>query len=260
MRQYISPDSQQYFAFNVWSIPSAKAVMDAASQLEEFRAYVKSYSRKKQINVYLHLDHCRDIDQIHTAVECGWDSVMIDASDEPIDENIRLTNQVIEIARKKGVLVEAEVGQIRGQEDEISSVESGVARMEDIDRFVRNTRIDMLAAAIGTVHGQYKGVPDLHFDMIREINRMTNIPLVVHGGSGLSDEILRKLLTYSSVKKINISTDVKLAYGRGITEGIHENSVDKAGFDPLAIETHIHDAIQNMTTGKLRLLGKISLS
>ncbi len=278
MANYIHSGSQQYFAFNVWSIPSAKAVMDAASQLksdiilqtsmkafeqldlEEFRAYVKSYSQKKQINVYLHLDHCRNMDQIHTAVECGWDSVMIDASDKPIDENIRITNQVTEIAERKGVLVEAEVGQIRGQEDEILSVETGVAQMEDIDRFVKNTRIDMLAAAIGTVHGQYKGAPALHFEMINEINEKTDIPLVVHGGSGLSDEILRRLLTYSSVKKINISTDVKLAYGHGITEGIRENSVDKAGFNPLAIETHIHDAIQNMATGKLGLLVRNSLS
>lgn len=274
MASYIHSGSQQYFAFNVWSIPSAKAVIDAASQLkrdiilqtsmkafeqldvEEFRAYVKSYSQKKQINVYLHLDHCRNMEQIHIAVECGWDSVMIDASDKPIDENIRITNQVTEIAGRKGVLIEAEVGQIRGQEDEIVSVETGVAQMEDIGRFVKNTRIDMLAAAIGTVHGQYKGVPNLHYEIISKLNQMTDIPFVVHGGSGLSDEILRTLLSYRNVKKINISTDVKCAYGRGITESIHINDAGKTGFDPLAIETHIHDSIQNMTMGKLRLLAR----
>ncbi len=276
MVKYISSNSPQYFAFNVWSIPSAKAVMDAASQLkcdiilqtsmkafqqldiEEFHAYVKSYSQKKKINTYLHLDHCRTLDWIHTAIEYGWDSVMIDASDKPLDENIRFTNEVADLAARKGVLVEAEVGQIRGQEDEISSVEAGIARMEDIDRFVKNTRIDMLAAAIGTVHGQYKGVPNLHYQMISEINEITDIPFVIHGGSGLSDEILSRLLSYRNVKKINISTEVKLAYKCGIEESIYKNGVEKSGFDPLVINSQIHASIQNMTTDKLRLLGRTS--
>lgn len=274
MGHYVSPDSQQYFAFNVWSFSSAKAVMDAASQLncdiilqtsmkafeqldiEEFQAYVKSYAQKRQINTYLHLDHCRNIEQIHTAVECGWDSVMIDASDKPLEENIMLTNEVSELAGRKGILVEAEVGQICGQEDNVSSVETGLARLDDIEKFVKNTRIDMLAAAIGTVHGQYKRVPDLHYSMIDEISKITDIPFVIHGGSGLPDEILSRLLSYRNVKKINISTEVKLAYKHGIIESVFENGMEKTKVDPLITDKHIHDSIQNMTTNKLRLLGR----
>ena len=213
MDKYINPDSEQYFAFNIWSIESAKAVMDAASQTgcniilqtsmkafeqldkEELLSYVRSYEQKKKIRAYLHLDHCRRIELIHTAVKCGWDSVMIDASDKPLDENIRITNEVTGIARGEGILVEAEVGQICGQEDAIASVEAGIAGIEDIEKFIENTDIDMLAAAIGTAHGLYKGIPDIHYDMIDQISMITDIPFVIHGGTGLDDDILLKILS-----------------------------------------------------------------
>ena len=168
MDQYISKSSRQFFAFNIWSIESAKAVMDAAAQQkqhvilqtsekafeqidkEEFAVYVRSYERKKGIKAYLHLDHCQKIDYINEAVECGWDSVMIDASDKTLEENIRITNNVVYLAKKKGVLVEAEVGQICRQEDGLSSIETGMAQIDDIEKFVRSTDIDMFAAAVGT--------------------------------------------------------------------------------------------------------------
>lgn len=272
MCRYIHPGSQQYFAFNIWSIESAKAVMDAASwtghniilqtsvkafeQLdkEELNEFVKSYEKKKKIKAYLHLDHCKKIELIHTAVACGWDSVMIDASDQPLDENIRITNEVTMIAGKSGVLTEAEIGKICGQE-ESSSIEAGLAKIEDIKKFVKNTKVDMLAAAIGTAHGVYKGVPDIHYDRISAIGKITDIPLVIHGGTGLCDEILQKVLSYKNVKKINISTEVKLAYRCGIEESIQKGIFQAKVFDPLMVSRLIHDSIQNMATDKLRLLG-----
>lgn len=274
MNKYINSNSQQYFAFNIWSIDSAKAVMDAASQAgcdiilqtsmkafeqldkEELRIFVSGYEQKKKIKAYLHLDHCGNVDYVREAVECGWDSVMIDASNLPLRENIRITNEVMDIVKMKGILVEAEVGQICGQEDEISSIETGIARIEDIEEFVKNTDIDMLAASVGTVHGLYKGVPDIHYDMIDQVAGITDIPFVVHGGTGLTDEVLSKLLSYRNIKKINISTDVKLAYRRGIEESIHEGAMEPCGFDPLKVDRFIHDSIQNMVVSKLRLLRK----
>lgn len=274
MNKYISADSQQFFAFNVWSIESAKAVIDAASQVdcsiilqasmkafeqldkEEFSTYVESYGQKKKIKTYLHLDHCRKIDYIREAVDYGWDSVMIDASEMPFSENIKITNEVIEIAKPKGVLVEAEIGRIRGQEDEISSVTAGIADIKNIEKFVKNTEIDMIAAAIGTVHGLYKGVPDIHYDIIKQTAEITDIPFVVHGGTGLSDEVLLKILSYNNVKKVNISTDVKLAYRHGIEESICQGMMEARGFDPLKVTKLIHDSIQNMAMNKLKLLKK----
>ncbi len=277
MDKYISSTSQQYFAFNIWSIESAKAVIDAASQMKcniilqtsmkafeqidkkEFYAFVRSYEQKKGIKAYLHLDHCKEMDFIQEAAECGWDSVMIDASDKPLSENINITNKVVKLVRKKGILVEAEVGQICGQEDEVTSVGTGIAKMDDIEKFIKSTDIDMLAAAVGTVHGLYRGVPDIRYDMLDEIGRITDIPLVIHGGTGLTNEILLKMLIYKNVKKINISTDVKLAYKRGIEESIQMGVMEQNGFDPLKVEWFIHDEIQNMVMNKLKLLRKDSL-
>lgn len=272
--KYISSNSQQYFAFNVWSIESAKAVMDAAVQTscaiilqtsmkaferldkEAFREYVKNYGRKKNVKAYLHLDHCKKIELIYEAVKCGWDSVMIDASEKSLGENIRITNEVIDIAKPERILVEAEIGQICGQEDEIFSIEKSIARTEDIKEFVKNTDIDMLAASVGTVHGLYKGNPDIHYDRIEQIAGITDIPFVIHGGTGLTDEVLLKLLSYKNVKKINISTDVKLAYRRGIEESFQNGAMESDGFDPLRVGKFIHDSIQDMAAGKLSLLRK----
>ena len=277
MDKYISSTSQQYFAFNIWSIESAKAVIDAASQMKcniilqtsmkafeqidkkGFYAFVRSYEQKKGIKAYLHLDHCKEMDFIQEAAECGWDSVMIDASDKTLSENINITNKVVKLVRKKGILVEAEVGQICGQEDEVTSVGTGIAKMDDIEKFIKSTDIDMLAAAVGTVHGLYRGVPDIRYDMLDEIGRITDIPLVIHGGTGLTNEILLKMLIYKNVKKINISTDVKLAYKRGIEESIQMGVMEQNGFDPLKVEWFIHDEIQNMVMNKLKLLRKDSL-
>lgn len=277
MDRYISIDSQPYFAFNIWSIESAKAVMDAASEQnqnvilqtsmkafeqidkEELAAYVRSYEKKKNIRAYLHLDHCRTLDFINEAVECGWDSVMIDASDKTLEENIRITNEVVNFAKRKGILVEAEVGQICGQEDNSVSVETGIAKIADIEKFVRNTDIDLIAAAIGTVHGMYKGTPQIRYDMLREIAEITDLPFVVHGGTGLADEMLLRLLSHHNVKKINISTEVKLAYRRGIEESIAAGKLDSEGFNPLNISNAIHDSIRDMAINKMRLLGKDSL-
>lgn len=274
MQKYIHYDSQQYFAFNIWSIESAKAVMDAASVMKkdiilqtsmkayelldkkELRSFVSSYADKMGIRAYLHLDHCKRIDWIREAVTCGWDSVMIDASDQPLKENIRLTDLVCGFAKAENVLVEAEVGQIAGQEDEISVTEAGIAKIEDVKAFLENTKTDMLAVAAGTAHGLYQGTPRIHYQLLEQVMELTDIPLVIHGGTGLAEGIFRKLLSYQNIKKINISTDVKLAYREGIEESIRNGSMERAGFDPLKVNRSIHNAIEKMAVNKLRMLEK----
>lgn len=278
MNKYINPNSQQYFAFNIWSIESAKAVMDAALQMKcnvilqtsmkafeqldrtELSTYVRSYEQMKGIKVYLHLDHCRKLDFIQEASKCGWDSVMIDASNKLLDENINITNEVIKMVRGKGILVEAEIGQICDQEEMLSSVNAGIAKIDDVKKFVEITNVDMLAAAIGTVHGLYKGVPDIRYNLLDEIDEVTDIPLVVHGGTGLTNEMFLKILSYKNVKKINISTDVKLAYRRGIEESIQEGVMEQKDFDPLKVNQLIYNAIQTTVMNKLKLLRKDSIS
>lgn len=272
MEAYINPSSEQYFAFNIWNIESAKAVIDAAAhakrnlilqtstkafqQLDkkEMRFFVTNYAKRKGICAYLHLDHCKKIALIKEAVDHGWDSVMIDASEQPLVENIKRTNEVCGIAKEHGVLVEAEVGQIAGVEEEIKAQEAGIARMEDVKRFLEGTEVDMLAVAIGTAHGLYKGTPSLHYDLLGQVAELADIPLVIHGGTGLDEGELRRLLSYKSVKKINISTDVKLAYRQGICDSLKSGDLEPAGFDPLKVTEAIRYSICKMAKEKLVLL------
>lgn len=261
----------QYFAFNVWDINSAKAIIDAASivrkdviiqtsmkafsviDLEEFYFFVKNYSKRKDIKAFLHLDHCRDIKMIETAIRNGWDSVMIDASARSLVDNILLTNEITKVAHSEEVLVEAEVGQIIGTEDDLSVRTAGVAKIEDIKEFIDKTSVDMLAIAMGTAHGLYEGKPDIRYELISKVENYSDIPLVVHGGTGLSDEILLKLLKYKNIKKINISTDVKQAYRRGIIESSERNLLREKGFDPLEVNRIIHDEMCSMAVDKMKL-------
>lgn len=221
---------------------------------EELRWFVTRYMKKHDIQVYLHLDHAQKTEIIAEAIANGWDSVMVDASDRPLEENIGLTNEVCAMAEKSGVLVEAEIGAVGKTRDEIDVKEAGIATIEDIKRFVKSTRIDLLAAAIGTSHGSYHESPQIHYDLIEETGRITDVPLVVHGGTGLGDETLLRLLSYPNIKKINISTDVKLAYRNGILECIQGGYMEEEDFNPLKVTKLIHDSIENMVAKKLRLL------
>lgn len=272
MSAYLNQNSEQYFAFNIWNIESAKAVIDAASRVkrnlilqtstkaflqtdkEEMRFFVTNYAKNKGVHAYLHLDHCRKMDLIKEAVHFQWDSVMIDASELSLEENIRQTNEACKIAKEYGVLVEAEIGQIAGVEEEISVQEAGVARLKDVETFLHRTEVDMLAVAIGTAHGLYKGAPKLHYDLLEQVIGLTDIPLVVHGGTGLEDDVLHRLLSYKNVKKINISTDVKLAYRQGICESLERGNLEAAGFDPLKVTEAIRLSICNMAKEKMMLL------
>lgn len=271
MNNYLSEQSC-VFAFNIWDFNSAKSVMDAAASVQKpvvlqtsdgiyqrvdasmLRYFVSSYAEKRGIQVWLHLDHCMDVETIHDAVIRGWDSVMLDASSRPLDENIRLTNTVIEAAHEKGVLVEAEIGQIKGIEDDVIAAEDAIADKEEIRYFLQHVKPDMLAVAFGNAHGIYKGSPKLHFDMIDYVAGITDTPFVVHGGSGLNHGILKQLVQKNNVKKINISTEVKMAYRRAIWMSMEHGLLEEDNFQPISIENRIHDAIRLMAKEKIELL------
>ncbi|MBP2657237.1 MAG: ketose-bisphosphate aldolase [Firmicutes bacterium] len=260
------------FAFNIWDVNSAKAIIDAAAErnknvilqtspgiykdmdVKETRAFVKSYAERKKINVYLHLDHCKDLTVIEDAISMEWDSVMIDASDLSLHENIQKTNQVIQMAHKRNVLVEAEIGQIKGTEDNIDMQENRISSRQDIKRFLIETDIDMLAVAFGNAHGMYKGRPKLDYNLINYVALISNIPFVVHGGSGLADEEIRKLSRLENVKKINISTEVKLAYRKGILISLENRLLEEEGFQASLVEQSIYEAIYQMAFYKLGII------
>jgi len=265
-----------YFAFNVWDIDSAKAVIDASREKErpiflqisskvfnsinpdEFISVIKNYIFNYDVEVLIHLDHSRDIKQIERAINAGWDSVMYDGSHLTLEENISNTAKVVGIAKMKNVLVEGEIGQVLGVEDDINVDKGFQVKIEDIERFITLTDIDLLAVAIGTAHGQYgANKPNINYELLGQIANLTKIPFVVHGGSELSDETLKKLWKFENVKKINISTDIKQAYRKGILESIKQGLLEEKGFDVLRVKKQIYESIKSITISKLKVLEEI---
>ena len=177
--------------------------------LEEAAEIGRFYADRVRIPVALHLDHGTDIDIIRKAVSLGFTSVMIDASALPFEDNVRITKEVTDYAHKIGIDVEAEIGHV-GSEDEAGSHSLSSTLYTEPDtarRFVELTSIDALAVSIGTSHGAYKnGTPHINFDILQQIRTQTDVPLVLHGGSGTGEDNLRRCAEMG-VCKINIYTD-----------------------------------------------------
>lgn len=176
--------------------------------LEEAAAIGNVMADSVSVPIVLHLDHGEDIDFIKHAIELGFTSVMIDASQQSFEENVRLTKEVVEYAHARGVVVEAELGHV-GANDTSEAVEvtdSVYTEVKDVQEFVAQTHVDSLAISIGTAHGIYKGVPNINFDRLHEIAELTSVPLVLHGGSSSGDDNLGRC-AHEGITKINIYTD-----------------------------------------------------
>lgn len=181
---------------------------------ETLIAAVKSLAERSSINVCLHMDHCKDIDAIKRAIDCGYSSVMYDGSSLPLEENIKNTREVVEYAKERNVSVEGEVGSIGGAEEGVVVDQNDAAytKVEDALKFVEATGIDALAVAIGTTHGQYKSKAKLNFELMNELrNSLNNVGLVLHGGTGVSDEDMKRCAR-DGMKKINVGTELNKSY------------------------------------------------
>jgi fructose-bisphosphate aldolase class II/tagatose 1,6-diphosphate aldolase GatY/KbaY len=265
--------NQKFFAFNIWDFNSAKAVIDAsvsknratflqisskvfnALDKEPFIYAIRQYEKVIGTKVIVHLDHARDINQIKEAVSLGWDSIMYDGSYLSIKENIRITNELSDLYKPKGILIEAEIGQVKGVEDYNEVENVNLVDINDVGHFIKSTNIDMLAVAIGTAHGQYGDKkPIIDYDLIRRVGEITNIPFVVHGGSELPNEVLYRLFSYYNVKKINISTDVKQAFRKGIMLAFDEGLLEEDGFDATKVNNKINESVKSLVLSKLEVL------
>ena len=179
------------------------------------------------VPVCLHLDHGTSKETCIKAIDAGFTSVMIDASRHELPENITITKEVVEYAHSKDVSVEAEVGHIGGTEDNITSTSSN-ATLEDCQILYENTNIDSLAPALGSVHGFYKGEPNLDFETMALINEKLPIPLVLHGGTGIPNEKIEKAIS-CGISKININTDLQVAWSNAVRKFLIEN---ETAYDP----------------------------
>ncbi len=199
------------------------------------------------IPVCLHVDHGQSFDTCKNAIDAGFTSVMIDASRHNLDKNIEITREVVAYAHERGVTVEAEVGHIGGTEDNITSTETN-ATLEDCEILYNATQIDSLAPALGSVHGFYKGEPNLDFETMHIINEKLPIPLVLHGGTGIPADKIEKAIT-NGISKININTDLQVAWSKKVREKL---ATDSEVYDPRKIigsgEEAIKERIKEIVT------------
>lgn len=206
-----------------------------------------------QIPVAIHLDHGSSVESCKKAVDAGFTSVMIDASKYSLEENIDMTKQVVEYARIKNITIEAEIGHIGGSEDNMSS-ELAYAKVDDAVKLYNETKIDFLAPALGSVHGLYKGEPCLDFDKMKEISEKTNIPLVLHGGTGIDDEKLKKAIA-SGICKVNINTELQIAWTKAVRKFLSE---DTKAYDPRTVIKSGEQSMKQAIEHKVNVLGSIN--
>lgn len=219
-------------AFNVHCLEMVPSMIQAAEELnvpvilqtslgtaeyigfEALIAAVKAIAEKSSVSVALHMDHCKNIEALKRAMDCGYSSVMYDGSALPLEENIKNTKIVVEYAHARNVSVEGEVGSIGGAEEGVV-VDKDAAmytRPGDALRFATETGVDALAVSIGTTHGQYKSKARINYELLTELKeKLGTTGLVLHGGTGVSDEDMRRCVR-EGMKKINVGTELNKSY------------------------------------------------
>ncbi|GAA3400855.1 class II fructose-1,6-bisphosphate aldolase [Paenibacillus hodogayensis] len=258
-------------AFNVHTLEMLQAVVEAAVETnspliiqstvgtvkhlgpEYIAAAATVAANSSRIPIALHLDHCTEFDLIVRCIRAGYTSVMIDASHSPFDDNVRQTLRVVEVARPAGVNVEAELGKVGGVEDEIVVAENE-ALMADPDecaKFVELTGVPTLAPAIGTAHGIYKGEPKIDFDRIGRIAALVDVPLVLHGGSGIPEEQVRRAVSLG-MAKMNVATELRIVFSDAIKAVFAKNPEEN---DPRKYMVPAKQALKEAAIEKMRLCG-----
>lgn len=172
-----------------------------------------SLSESENVPTCLHLDHCSDIEAIRTAIDAGFSSVMYDGSHLSIEDNIANTLTVIDIARPRNISVEAELGAIGGTEDGkiVANDDICFTTVEEAKRFIKEASVDMLAVSVGTVHGLYTGKAHIQHQRLAEITEVTSTPLVLHGGTGVCDEDMRRAVS-GGIEKVNVGTEMNVQW------------------------------------------------
>jgi len=265
-------------AFNVTDLVQLEVVVEAATERKSpviIQTSVKPskfYGRNVLVSIYrtlaqsapipicLHLDHCTDVDYCKKCGDAGYTNIMIDASKESFEENVRQTREVVEHCHKAGdISVEGELGTVSGVEDQIKVAEdeAALASPKQSVEFVERTGVDLYAPAIGTAHGVYKTKnPKVHFDRLEEIYKLINgkqvrVPLVVHGGTGLPPDYVEKLIAVGG-SKFNVSTELKYTLIDTTYDYISQHRDE---YDPGKIDAAVKDAIRKVIFTWIDMLG-----
>ncbi|MCC3670795.1 class II fructose-1,6-bisphosphate aldolase [Terrisporobacter mayombei] len=227
-------------AFNVENMEMVMAVVSAAQELKSpvimqttpstvkyadfdyFYANVKVAAEKATVPVAIHLDHGNSFELAMKAYRTGYTSIMIDGSHGSFEDNIALTKSVVEVCKSGNVPVEAELGKVGGKEDDLDGGEGGYTDPLEAKEFVEKTNVDSLAVSIGTAHGVYKGEPKLDLDRLSQIKEVVDIPLVLHGTSGVPDEVVTECVN-RGICKVNYATDLRIAFTKGVKKVLDVN-------------------------------------
>lgn len=206
------------------------------------------------VPVALHVDHGSSFEFCKKAIDAGFSSVMIDASHHELEENIAITKQVVDYAHAHGVSVEAEVGHVGGQEDNVVSQGVLYADPNDCIRIVKEANLDCLAPALGSVHGPYHGEPKLGFTEMKEIAGLVGVPLVLHGGSGIPDFQIKKAIECGTCK-INVNTECQMAFTKIVREVLANDAVV---YDPRKVVGPGKQGIKDIVKEKCEIFGCIN--
>ncbi|MFY4775268.1 class II fructose-bisphosphate aldolase [Metabacillus sp. RGM 3146] len=206
---------------------------------------------KVTVPVAIHLDHGSSYESCAKAIHAGFTSVMIDASHHPFEENIEITSKVVELAHFHGISVEAELGTVGGQEDDVIAEGVIYADPKECQELVERTGIDTLAPALGSVHGPYKGEPNLGFKEMEEIGAATGLPLVLHGGTGIPTKDIQKAISFGTAK-INVNTENQISSAKAVRETL---SAKPEEYDPRKYLGPARDAIKETVKAKMREFG-----
>lgn len=218
--------------------------------LEEVSYYLIPMAKKAGVPVVIHLDHGLKKETCLKALDLGFTSIMYDCSTDDYDTNVEKVREMAEIAHSRGATIEGELGHVGDNTDAAEADPSFFYTDPDQARdFVEKTGVDALAVAVGTAHGAYRLPPKLDFDRIRAIKEQAKVPLVLHGGSGLTDEDFRKAIR-AGISKINIFTDINVAAVRGARQHFVSDDKGLTELIPAAVE-----AVERETAKKMELFG-----
>lgn len=263
-------------AFNVNNLAGMQAVAQAAEEerspviiqiysggvallgLPYIVAMAEAAAQSVSVPVALHLDHGRDLEVVEACVQGGFSSVMIDGSRLPLDENIEVSRKTAQMAHAAGISAEAELGRIGSGAQEVSEADRSkfLTDLEEAQKFVQETDVDALAVAIGSAHGLYKFKPKLDFDRLKEIRSSVKAYLVLHGGSDLPEDQIRRAIELG-ITKINVATDLSVAY-TGVLREIVAGS--EGIIWPGRVFSATREAMKELVKARIRLFGSSSKS
>ena len=274
MKDILKKANKEYYAvggFNINNLEFLQGIIRAADEvnsplilqtsegairyigMDYVTGMVEAALKEVDIPVALHLDHGSSFDKIMECIRQGYSSVMIDGSHYSFDKNVEITKKVVEAAHTVGVTVEAELGMLGGTEDDVSVDEEDATYTDpdEAEEFVERTGVDVLAIAIGTAHGVYKGEPELDFERLEKIDAVVDVPLVLHGASGVPEEDVRKAVSMG-INKVNVNTAFQQAFCSKVRE-LLDNDPDL--YDPRDFCGPGREAIKERVKDKIRILG-----